>query len=418
MKNKRVFILLVGLAAFASLEFAVGAVKENLNAVYLTPYGALRVKQNGAKIKGTLLNSSGTCPFLSGDTIFEGVVDDSNITGKMQVCRAGADPSCAGSVWAFTVAVVDEGGKKISGSAFANSGPCQSPGLVGGKGIVFFRHKQIEAKKKKDKKEETKIADNKPLAADKGAKEPPKESAKNDKAEQKKEQTVAQNNDPKTAPKNEATKDKTAEDKNKNAAVDGAADAKTETKVVKEEEKDKKTDFEYIGNLPDPGAYNPLMASNKSKTTDDQKVKKLLKQGEAYMSKGHAVEARKFFEKAHELDPLNAPALGGIGVTYYLVQDFEKALSYYRKAVAADANYGDGYYNMACVYAVKGNKGLALKYLKISVAQGFKGIEVAKEDDDLRSLREEPEFIALLNGDLGDDGKNAPLLQQYEEEEE
>jgi len=188
--------------------------------------------------------------------------------------------------------------------------------------------------------------------------------------------------------------------------------------VVKEEEKDKKTDFEYIGNLPDPGAYNPLMASNKSKTTDDQKVKKLLKQGEAYMSKGHAVEARKFFEKAHELDPLNAPALGGIGVTYYLVQDFEKALSYYRKAVAADANYGDGYYNMACVYAVKGNKGLALKYLKISVAQGFKGIEVAKEDDDLRSLREEPEFIALLNGDLGDDGKNAPLLQQYEEDEE
>ncbi len=41
--------------------------------------------------------------------------------------------------------------------------------------------------------------------------------------------------------------------------------------------------------------------------------------------------------------------------------DLPAALGWYKKALAVDPDFGDAYYNMACVYALQGERTLALR---------------------------------------------------------
>lgn len=53
-------------------------------------------------------------------------------------------------------------------------------------------------------------------------------------------------------------------------------------------------------------------------------------------------------------------------------------------------------YNVACGYALKGDKTRALRWLKRSIEGGFTDVEHMLQDTDLESLRETAEFKALI----------------------
>ncbi len=53
-------------------------------------------------------------------------------------------------------------------------------------------------------------------------------------------------------------------------------------------------------------------------------------------------------------------------------------------------------YNAACFYALIGDKKAAIENLKKAIDNGFGNFEFIKHDPDLYSLREEPDFIALI----------------------
>ena len=55
-------------------------------------------------------------------------------------------------------------------------------------------------------------------------------------------------------------------------------------------------------------------------------------------------------------------------------------------------------YNLACVYALSGLKDKALPALKEAFALNPGLLEWSKQDSDLNSLRQEPEFLALFSG--------------------
>ena len=324
--------LIVALAIAIPLTAFSGKRPSVANTVYLTPLGPVKFAQKGQKVTGTLLKSNGLCPFLTGDDVFNGVMMDANLTGKLRLCRTGGD-ACEGSIWAFTVAVFNEKDKKISGSSFARGGSCEIPGLIAGKGVVFLHHKTIKPHKKKiAARKASKTA---PATAGKPGKEPPPD--------------------------------------------------------------ERLGESDLIGPLPEPGAYNPLMAGKKLTLDEKSNVKELLYEGGAYLMKGRFIDARKIFEKTLKTDPDNAVAYNGIGVTYRMLNDFTKALKYYRKAISADSTYPDPYYNMACVYSLLKKKELALKYLKISVMQGFQEPDVADQDPDLNFLHSDPEYKNIIH---------------------
>lgn len=127
-----------------------------------------------------------------------------------------------------------------------------------------------------------------------------------------------------------------------------------------------------------------------------ERARALLRDGAAYLSEGNFEAARRRFLEALDVDAGIPEAYNGVGVTYRMRNDLGRALEWYKKALAVDPDFGDAYYNMACVYALEGRKDMALRYLQIAAMNGYATAEGIGGDPDLEGLREEPAYRALV----------------------
>lgn len=126
------------------------------------------------------------------------------------------------------------------------------------------------------------------------------------------------------------------------------------------------------------------------------RAREILRDGAAWLSEGNFERARARFLEAHELDAGLPEAMNGVGVTWRMRGQLPQALAWYKKALAVDPDFGDAYYNMACVYALQGEKALALRYLQIAALNGYATAEGMDEDPDLEAVRAEPAYQALV----------------------
>ena len=125
-------------------------------------------------------------------------------------------------------------------------------------------------------------------------------------------------------------------------------------------------------------------------------AKEIMRDGAAWLNEGNFEAARRRFLESIEIDAAVPEAYNGVGVTYRMRNDFARALEWYKKAIAIDPDFGDAYYNMACVYALEGQKELALRYLQIAALNGYATGEGIDGDPDLESVRDEPGYRALV----------------------
>jgi tetratricopeptide (TPR) repeat protein len=77
-------------------------------------------------------------------------------------------------------------------------------------------------------------------------------------------------------------------------------------------------------------------------------------------------------------------------------QDYDEALSWYKKSLESDPNFGDAYYNMACIYSLKKKLELAFNYLHIAALDGFVAFEGIEQDPDLANLRSDKRYAEIL----------------------
>lgn len=103
--------------------------------------------------------------------------------------------------------------------------------------------------------------------------------------------------------------------------------------------------------------------------------------GTAYYARGKYDEMTKAYAKAIELDPAVFESHSAVGTT---MMD---------RAVADRARY---HYEMAKIYAQRGNKDLALQYLRKSLEEGFKDKEKIGKAPEFAGLRDTPEYKELL----------------------
>ncbi len=130
------------------------------------------------------------------------------------------------------------------------------------------------------------------------------------------------------------------------------------------------------------------------------KARELMTDGAAWLQEGNFERARKRFQEAIALDPGLPEAFNGVGVTYRMRNDLQTAIAWYKRSLTVDPDFGDAYYNMACVYALQGQEELALRYLQIAAMNGYATAEGIDEDPDLASLRDTPAYRALVKAKL------------------
>ncbi len=113
-------------------------------------------------------------------------------------------------------------------------------------------------------------------------------------------------------------------------------------------------------------------------------------------------QAFEKFQKAIEIKPDDHEVLNNWGAyLVYLAQtkkgaEFEalceQALGKHQKAIA----YGGSHYNLACLYAIKGEKEMALKYLETSLLNKDIEMDFILNDEDWKNYYEDPDFITLM----------------------
>ena len=119
-------------------------------------------------------------------------------------------------------------------------------------------------------------------------------------------------------------------------------------------------------------------------------------QARAKMTDEHWAEAAALWRKLADTNPTMPRYWDQLGHAWLRVRDYKSAISAFQKALELGAGYPfNAAYNIACGYALTGDKEAALEWLSKSLEMGFRNLQDVRTDDDLKSLRGDPRFIKL-----------------------
>jgi hypothetical protein len=308
---------------------------------FWSPLGLLTLEQKGGKVTGKVAWKCPVCPFKRGEAVFEGVLLEDSLAGKVRYCLKGK--GCQGDGWAPLVMLVAREGRVLSGAAHFKVDPACQVGGKGAKDGIVMRKVKPKPKEPRPPPGDKSDPGSTPAASpDAGT-----ETARVDAGSE-----VVPPPDPGAEP-----------------MADGQGQA-----MVAEVEPE------------DPGRFVQNEGTWKSN----------METGAGHLETGQFERARKAFLAAIELDPTRPEAHNGVGVTYYARHDHDMALEWYKKALEVDANFSDAYYNMACIYALQRKPNIAFRYLKIAALNGFVQPDVLESDEDLASVRSDPRYKEIL----------------------
>lgn len=125
-------------------------------------------------------------------------------------------------------------------------------------------------------------------------------------------------------------------------------------------------------------------------------LKGYLNLGNNYYFSGELKNAEEMFGKALELEPGLPSAHYALGNVYLGMKKFDEARKNYEKTAAVVGSNPEIEYKLACLEALSGNPGEALRRLRSALAMGFKNINLVRTDPSLDTIREHPEFRHLM----------------------
>ncbi len=103
-----------------------------------------------------------------------------------------------------------------------------------------------------------------------------------------------------------------------------------------------------------------------------------------------------FFESVLRRDPRYAEVVEILGGLYTKTGRITDGLRMDRLLVRLQPDNATAYYNLACSLALSRRKPAALAALRQAIERGYRDFEWMAQDPDLESLKQHPQFIALL----------------------
>jgi tetratricopeptide (TPR) repeat protein len=113
---------------------------------------------------------------------------------------------------------------------------------------------------------------------------------------------------------------------------------------------------------------------------------------------GRLDDAVASYDKAIEFKPDNHEAWYNRGIALSKLGKLEAAISSHDRALQIQPQFSDAIYNLACVHALQGNIDKSIDYLQKAIQlDPNQYINLARQDDDFKLIRNDPRFIALFN---------------------
>lgn len=122
-----------------------------------------------------------------------------------------------------------------------------------------------------------------------------------------------------------------------------------------------------------------------------------LAQAEAKTSAKQWSDAAALWEQIVKMNPVEGKSWNQLATAYSNAKDFRKSISAYEKQIELGSGIpANAAYNIACNYALLGEKEAAIDWLEKALAMGFSDLPGAQTDEDLKSVRNEPRYRTLV----------------------
>jgi len=130
-------------------------------------------------------------------------------------------------------------------------------------------------------------------------------------------------------------------------------------------------------------------------------IKPIYDKARAFQKIGRLNDAKRLYQNVPDTDPDYVDALNNLGVIMMHEKDYKAARANFEKAIRLEPENVDPQYNLACVYALKGETGLGILHLKKACLLNKGARDWARTDTDLANLRKIPEFENIIRKDSG-----------------
>lgn len=107
-------------------------------------------------------------------------------------------------------------------------------------------------------------------------------------------------------------------------------------------------------------------------------------------------EAAKAYEAITKEQPKNAEAWFRLGYSLHVLGQLDAAIAAHTKAAEFPDYRPVALYNLGCAQALKGNPDAAFDALNKSVDSGFNELKQLQQDEDLKTLRQDARYAALV----------------------
>lgn len=134
-----------------------------------------------------------------------------------------------------------------------------------------------------------------------------------------------------------------------------------------------------------------------------EELSALIKEEIAKLTKKETKTEEKFepIESLQEAFELFEEAL-----EYHQDEEYDESIKMFKRIFYSFPDQNVGFtaaYNVACGYSLKGDKKNAIKWLEISIKNGFRNFRHMERDTDLDNIRNEPEYKELIKKYKGED---------------
>lgn len=147
-----------------------------------------------------------------------------------------------------------------------------------------------------------------------------------------------------------------------------------------------------------------IASSARAQETTGEAFFETLAQAEARTGAKQWKEAAALWEQVVRVNPVRGEYWNQLASAYYNAKDFRRSIPAYEKSL--ELGHGDpanAAYNIACNYALLGDREAALRWLERAFELKFLNLEHARTDSDLESIRNDARYRKLVG--MVDTGK-------------